>query len=95
MQFPDENYLTLSGIRCGADCSMAKPSLTMNQLTDIVECMTKALGKEGSAESDPSKVENVEWFSRFSILERIRISRTQMQRARRIKGLALKKGNRR
>lgn len=41
---------------------------------------------------DKAKVENVEWFSGFTLLERIRIARKNMIRARRLRGLALKKG---
>ena len=37
------------------------------------------------------KLENVEWFSRFTLLERIKIARKNMRRARRLRGLALKK----
>ena len=39
------------------------------------------------------KLENVEWFSRFTLLERMRIkiARKNMRRARRLRGLALKK----
>ena len=40
---------------------------------------------------DKAKVENVEWFSRFTLLEKIRIARKNMLRARRMRGLALKK----
>lgn len=40
---------------------------------------------------DKAKIENVNWFLKFSVLERIKIARTQMQRARRLKGLALKR----
>ncbi|MBI5235406.1 MAG: hypothetical protein HY886_04080 [Deltaproteobacteria bacterium] len=38
---------------------------------------------------DKAKVENVKWFSRFTLLERIRIARKNMQRARKLRGLAL------
>ncbi|MEK6791994.1 MAG: hypothetical protein AABY45_09880 [Deltaproteobacteria bacterium] len=38
---------------------------------------------------DKAKVENVKWFSQFTLLERIRIARKNMRRARRLKGLAL------
>lgn len=41
---------------------------------------------------DKAKLENVEWFSRFTILERIRIARKNLQRTRRLRGLALKQG---
>lgn len=40
---------------------------------------------------DESKLKNVEWFSRFTLLERIRIARKNMKRARRLRGMALKK----
>ncbi len=38
---------------------------------------------------DRAKLENVEWFSKFTVLERIRIARKNLQRTRRLKGLAL------
>lgn len=40
---------------------------------------------------DKAKLENIEWFSRFSLLERIRIARKNMQRSRKLRGLALKR----
>lgn len=40
---------------------------------------------------DRAKLENVEWFSRFTVLERIRIARKNLQRTRKLKGLALKR----
>lgn len=39
---------------------------------------------------DKEKLENVEWFSRFTLLKRIKIARKNMHRARRLRGLALK-----
>lgn len=40
---------------------------------------------------DKAKLANVEWFSKFSLLERIRIARKNMQRTRKLKGIALKR----
>jgi len=40
---------------------------------------------------DAGKVENVEWFIRFPLLEKIRIARKNMRRAKKLRGLALKK----
>ncbi|HLB05351.1 MAG TPA: hypothetical protein VJL62_01410 [Thermodesulfobacteriota bacterium] len=40
---------------------------------------------------DRAKLENVEWFSRFTVLERIRIARKNLLRTRKLKGLALKR----
>lgn len=40
---------------------------------------------------DAGKVENVEWFIRFPLLEKIRIARKNMKRAKKLRGLALKK----
>ncbi len=39
---------------------------------------------------DKAKVDNVKWFSRFTLLERIRIARKNALRFRRLRGLALK-----
>lgn len=41
-------------------------------------------------EFDRAKIENVEWFSRFTVLQRLRIARNNMERTLRFKGLALK-----
>ncbi len=40
---------------------------------------------------DKAKLENVEWFLKFTVLERIRIARKNLHRTRRLKGLALKR----
>ncbi len=39
---------------------------------------------------DKAKVDNVTWFSRFTLLEKIRIARKNALRFRRLRGLALK-----
>ncbi|MFV1975826.1 MAG: hypothetical protein ACC651_08755 [Candidatus Scalindua sp.] len=40
---------------------------------------------------DKDKTDNIKWFLRFTLLERIEIARKNMLRARRFRGLALKK----
>ena len=39
---------------------------------------------------DKAKVDNINWFSRFTLLEKIRIARKNSLRFRRLRGLALK-----
>lgn len=41
-------------------------------------------------EFDRAKIENVKWFSRFTVLQRLRIARNNRERALRFRALALK-----